>query len=155
MAPTKMRLVGFLFWAALLVGCGSGGGDPIGPDPAVVPFVGDWAATAFTVTSVANSQLVEDVINLGATFDFNVQPSGRYTATLNFLGQPNVEIGQLSVSGSTVTLNRSIPSPQSDASSFSFVGSNVLILDGPTDYDFNSDGTLDDAIAHIELQKIN
>jgi hypothetical protein len=153
MAPTRIRLFSFLLWAALLSGCG--GDDPLAPDPAVAAFVGDWEATDFIVTSVVNPQIVEDVLGLGATFEFNVQPSGRYTATLNFIGQPSVEIGQLSVSGTTVTLSRSIPSAQTSASTFSFVGTDVLIMDGATEYDFNSDGTPDDALAHIELLKIN
>ena len=141
---------------ALSAGCGEAAGNGgTDPDPSVAPFVGDWEATAFTVTSVANPQLVEDVIGLGATFDLNVQPSGSYTATLNFVGQPSVELGQISVSGNTVTLNVSFPSPRADVSTFSFVGNTQLILDGPTVYDFNSDGIDDDALAHIELQKGN
>jgi len=155
MAPIRIRLFSFLLWTALLAGCGGDGGDPLAPDPAVAAFVGDWEATDFTVTSAVNSQIVEDVLGLGATFELNVQPSGRYTATLNFIGQPSVEIGQMSVSGTIVTLNRSIPSAQTSTSTFSFVGTDVLIMDGATDYDFNSDGTLDDAFAHIELQKSN
>ena len=150
------RRLGLLLWCAAVLGaCGedsSNGGTE--PDPAVAPFVGDWNATDFTVTSAANAQLVEDLINLGATFDLNVQPSGRYTATLVFVGQPSVEIGDLLVSGNTVTLMRSVPSPQTAVSTFTFVGADVLILDGPTDYDFNSDGVPEDATAHIELERV-
>jgi hypothetical protein len=144
-----------LLLAAALPASGCGGPSPsavVEPDPAVAPFVGDWNATEFTVTSVQDSTVFFDVTEGGA-FTINVQPSGAYTAIIEFpdLANPVVEIGQLSVVGSSVTLR-----PQGGAaatSSYTFEGADRLILDGPTEFDFNRDGDLDGAEAHIVLER--
>lgn len=140
----------------IALGCGSGGTDPIIPDPTVEPFVGDWEATEMLVTNVANPQVVADVLATGATFDLNVQPSGHYRATLVFQQQPLVEQGQLTASGSSLTLDRTFPQPpETSVSTYSFSGPDVLILDGPTEFDFNLDGTPEAADSHIELRRVN
>lgn len=143
-----------LFAALILVtACGgSEGATGVEPDPAVAPFVGDWRATEFTVTSTQNAEVFFDLTDGGA-FTINVQPSGLYTAIVEFpqLPAPVVEIGQLSVAGSSITLR-----PQGGTaatSSYSFDGPNRFSLDGPTQFDFNNDGTLDPATAFIRLQR--
>lgn len=139
--------------ALLAAACGGSGPAAIEePDPAVAPFVGDWEATEFTVTSVQNSAVFFDVTD-GGSFTINIQPSGTYTAIIDFpnLVTPVVEIGQLSAVGNSVTLR-----PQGGpaaTSSYTFEGADRLILDGPTEFDFNEDGDLDDAEAHIVLER--
>jgi len=144
-----------LLVAVALLATGCGGSSPtaiVEPDPAVAPFVGDWEATEFTVTSVQNSEVFFDVTD-GGSFTINVQPSGTYTAIIDFpnLVTPVIEIGQLSAVGNSVTLR-----PQGGpaaTSSYTFEGVDRLILDGPTEFDFNEDGDLDDAEAHIVLER--
>lgn len=137
-------------WA---VASACGESDPTGgddPSPQVALFVGDWTATTFTVTSVANDTVSVEVLDNGS-FSINVQPSGRYTATLVFLGVPIVETGSLTASESAVTLR---PSGGSAATSaYEFAGPDALTLDGPTEFDFNLDGTAESATAHIELER--
>jgi len=138
----------------LLAACGGDNGtgpDGSGDDPAIAPFVGDWSATSLVLTNVANPSVAPDLIDIGATFDLNIQPSGQYTATLVYLSQPAIELGKITVSGATVTFNRSFPSASTDASSFVFNGPDQLTLDGPSEFDFNLDGTPEPAIAHIEF----
>jgi len=139
--------------ALLMAGCGAGG-DPLDvePDPALAPFVGDWSALAMVVTSVANPDISPDLIEEGASFSLNVQPSGQYTASLIFFQQVSTEIGFISVSGSTVTLKRESPTKSTSTATYEFQGS-LLILDGPTEFDFNLDGELEAANGHIELQR--
>lgn len=139
--------------ALTVVGCG-GGNDPVDvePDPALAPFVGNWTALAMVVTSVANPDVSPDLIEEGATFTLNVQASGQYTANLIFLQQVSTEIGFISVSGSTVTLKREFPTRSTSTATYEFQG-NLLILDGPTEFDFNLDGELEEATGHIELQR--
>jgi hypothetical protein len=134
-----------LFFAA-----GCGGDDPAEPDPALGPFVGDWGATSLVITSVANPQIVLDPIQLGASFDLNVQPSGQYTATLAFEGRVFTEIGTLTVSGTTVTLHRTFPTALTTAAVFAFQGAQ-LTLEGDTVYDFNGDGTAEAARGNFVL----
>lgn len=139
--------------ALVAVACG-GGGDPLDvePDPALAPFVGDWSALTMVVTSAANPDISPDLIEEGATFSLNVQASGQYTANLIFLQQVSTEIGFISVSGSTVTLKRDFPTRSTSTATYEFRG-NLLILDGPTEFDFNLDGEPEEALGHIELQR--
>lgn len=132
----------------LLPGCGD---DPVQADPAVAPFVGDWDAAALVVTSVANPDVHPDLIELGASFTLNVQASGQYTAILIFMGQASTEIGQIEVSGSTITLRRDFPTSSVSTATFAFQGSDRVTLDGDSEFDFNLDGTNEPARIHMEF----
>ena len=135
-----------------MIGCGgSDGPTEVDPDPALAPFVGSWTALAMVVTSVANPSISPDLIQEGATFSLNVQPSGQYTASLIFLEQVSTEIGFITVSGSTVTLKRDYPTQSTSTANYRFQGG-LLILDGGTEFDFNLDGQPEPATAHFELQ---
>ncbi len=152
-----VQLWTLLVMAAAGAGCGADapGITEVEADPAVAPFVGDWQADVLLITSKANPEMVADLIAIGSTFTLNVQPSGTYTAVLTFQGVAQTEIGDLSVSGSTLTMDRTFPSPQRSISTFRFEGSNRLILDGDTEFDFNLDGTPEPATAHIEPVRIS
>ena len=132
-----------------LTGCGDPA--PAGPDPLIEPFVGDWTATAFVLTSSVSDQVSIDLIQLGGTFDLNIQPSGSYTAILIYAGLGQTEMGTISATANTVTLNREFPSRENEVSAYQFVGDTVLILDGDTEFDFDFDGQEDPALAHFEL----
>ncbi len=119
---------------------------------AVAPFVGDWTAVSLVLTSQANPQISPDLIVLGATFTIHVEPSGQYTAILLYSGQSQTEIGNVEVSGETVTLRRTYPSASTTAGVYSFNGDH-LILDGETEFDFNQDGTPEQALVHFDLVK--
>lgn len=137
----------------LLVACGGGGGGNgiVEPDPAVVPFVGTWDAEVFTLTSVADPDIVADLM-VNGSFTINVQPSGTYTATLWFGGvQVGVEIGTLSVAGGFITLRPNGGDPAT--SEYTFLEEDYLRLEGPTEFDFNLDEELEPADALIELQR--
>lgn len=141
-------------WVGVLVLGGCGGSDPVTADPAVEPFVGDWAATSLVLTSVANPDVHPDLIALGSTFTINVQPSGQYTAILLYAGQSQTEIGHITVSGNSVTLHPEIPPDGVSATStYSFPDADHLVLDGDTEFDFNLDGTSEAATAHFELAR--
>lgn len=130
------------------IGCGS---DVIVP-PAngVEPFVGTWDAEVFDVTSDEDTTVVADLTENG-DFTINIQPSGNYTATLTFGGIPIVEIGQMSVSNGFITLRPNGGDPATSA--YAFPSPDYLVLDGPTDFDFNLDLILDPAQAHIEIRR--
>ena len=132
-----------------LTGCGDPA--PTGPDPLIEPFVGDWTATAFELTSSESAQLSIHLIQLGGAFDLNIQPSGSYTAILIYAGLGQTEMGTISATANTVTLNREFPSRENEVSAYQFVGDTVLILDGDTEFDFDFDGQEDPALAHFEL----
>lgn len=133
---------------------GSSPSDVATPDPAVEPFVGDWDANEFVVTSIANDSIDFDLIDATGVFTLNVQPSGAYTATLfipDEMEQAAVEIGTMSVIGEAVRLN---PNQGDGATSaYEFNGPDLLILDGPTEFDFNFDGTFEPATLHVVLER--
>lgn len=141
----RQRMRGWVGWALMLFVAAGCGKDAIAVDPAVQRFVGTWDAVDFTVTG---DTIVVDVLTLGP-FWISVEPSGQYTATLEFLGG-FAELGQLSVQNSTtLTLDPSDGPPAPSA--FVFATADSLILDGATEFDFNLDGTEEPAQAHIEL----
>ncbi len=133
---------------AALEGCGSS--SAVEPNPGIAPLVGFWEATSMVITNVANPSVAPDLITLGAKFTFDVEPSGQYTAILVFAGQSSTEIGMLTLNGDVLTLQRQHPSPQVSTSRITLDGDH-LTMDGPTEFDFNLDGTPEAATAHIEL----
>ena len=146
------------------VALGSCGGSttelPTDP-PEIQPFVGRWDATVFRVTSDADTTIVADLIDIGGDFTLSIEASGTYTAQLSFtatdsLGiQPFVEIGQLSVTDGFVTLRPTVPPGSPASSAYTFVREDYLILDGPTEFDFNLDQEPDPAQLLAELQRQN
>ena len=103
------------------------------------------------LTSSVSDQVSIDLIQLGGTFDLNIQPSGSYTAILIYAGLGQTEMGTISATANMVTLNREFPSRENEVSAYQFVGDTVLILDGDTEFDFDFDGQEDPALAHFEL----
>ena len=139
--------------ALALVTLGVGCGDPIipPPPPEVEPFVGLWDAEVFEVTSDEDTTVVADLMVFGS-FTINIEPSGTYTATLTYGGIViDPEIGQLSVGNGFITLRPNGGEPATSA--YTFQTPDYLILDGPTDFDFNEDQELEPAQAHIEIRR--
>ncbi len=133
----------------LLGACG--GDDAVGPDPELQALVGDWDATELILAATVNPDLNVDLIQEGATFDLNIQPSGQYTAILVYAGQDQTEIGQVEVDGNRLTLTPTVPADQPETTGTYSLQGNVLTLDGSTEFDFNFDGTPDPATVHFEL----
>lgn len=133
--------------------CGSNTPIDLQDDPAVAPFVGDWSATELVLTNIANPDAEPlDVLENGGSFTINVQPSGTYTATLTYPDLPPfVEIGDLTVVASSLVLHPAGGEPA--VSAFAFDGPDKVTLDGPTEFDFNLDGTPEEADAHIVLER--
>jgi hypothetical protein len=141
-----------LVMTGLLAACG--GDDGVTPDARVTPFVGTWEADSLTITNDANPTQVANVLTFGSFF-ITVEPSGQYTASLTIGAQANPEIGQLSVlDGSTLTLTPTTPAGRPAATSaYVFASADYLILDGPTEFDFNGDEEPEPSQAHIELRR--
>jgi hypothetical protein len=137
------RVVPAVLIVLILAACGGDDGgsgpDPDAPSPGFM--VGSWAAKNMILTNKANPEEVLDlIVDSGASFTLDVQPSGRYLAILEGFGQSASESGMLSVDGDLVILQRQLPSPDVQISTWTRDGEDV-ILDGDTDFDFNLDGT--------------
>jgi len=152
-----LRLARLAVVLSVLHGCGgSDGGGLSGPDPDVAPFVGEWEATRFFVESADNPDVGFDVVELGGSFTLIVQPSGQYTAILEFPdlpGPPPVEVGQIDVNTDQGLLTLRPTGGPPATSSFAFDGPDMLRLEGPTEFDFNTDGLPEPASSSIVLQR--
>lgn len=123
------------------------------PDPEVVPIAGSWEATSVVLTSKEDPGVTFDLIEEGGAFFLNIQPSGRYTASLTFLGQTGGETGQVTVSGNIVTLNPDAPGLPTTSGTFELQGVSRLIIDGETEFDFNRDGEDEGAFVRFDFTK--
>ena len=137
-----------IVYAQALGACGSDGTGPA-VDPKIQPFVGLWDAVVFRVTGDADPvNQTANLLTLGP-FWISVEPSGQYTATLEWLGG-FAEIGQLTVqSTTTLTLDPTTGPPA--VSTFLFATPDSLIMDGATEFDFNGDLIDEPGQAHLEL----
>jgi len=151
--PFPVRFPGrhALLTAVLVLAAACGDDATVGPDPELAPLVGDWEATELVLANVANPSVAPDLIELGATFDLNVQPSGQYTAILVFSLQSQTEIGQVEVDGDRLTLRPTVPPGQPPTTGTFSIQGDQLTLDGSTEFDFNMDGTPEPASAHFEF----
>jgi hypothetical protein len=128
--------------------CGSSS-TQVQTNPEVEPFVGTWDAVVFTVTGDAPPHIVADVLTKYGPFWIDIQPSGSYTATIEFPGVPP-ELGTLTVeSGSLLTLRPTVGTAA--PSSYLFATPDSLVLDGATEFDLNDDFVPEAAQAHIEI----
>lgn len=128
---------------------GDGGTDP-DPDSGGSFLTGEWIATLMRAQSVANPEARVDIIASGGEFTLSVQPSGRYTAILVAFGQSASESGTLSIVGNEVVFNRTFPSVLVTRATWTRSGPNVT-LNGPTEFDFNLDGTAEPATLETVL----
>ena len=140
--------LGFLLVSVLVAGCGEP--TEVVIDPLLEPFVGTWDAEVILVTSDADTTVVADLM-VNGSFAINVQPSGSYTATLTFGGIPLTEFGTLSVGPTVITLRPD--GGQVAASVYSFQSPTYVTVEGPTEFDFNIDGTLEPAQIYMEWRR--
>jgi hypothetical protein len=146
--PDRAALVALALVLALSA---CGGSDVVGPDAAITPLVGDWNATELVLTNSTNAGVTVDLVEQGATFSLNVQPSGQYTAILVFALQSQTEVGQIQVDGNQITLSPTVPAGQPSTSGTYSLTGDVLVVDGVTEFDFNRDGTPEPASVHFRL----
>ena len=148
------RYWGISVITAILAACRTDGETPLGPDESLVPFVGTWDAEVMTITNDADPSVVADLM-LNGVFFINIQPSGIYTASLEFGGIPlPPEIGQVTISdGGFITLQPSAPDATPATSAYIFLQPDYLRMVGPTDFDFNLDGTSEPAELFLEVRR--
>ena len=140
-----------LFMAAIVTSAACGSDGVAGPDDDLRFLVGDWEADVLVVSDPTNTAADVDLIAAGATFRINVQPSGAYTATLTAGVVPFTEIGSLEVDGNQITFYRDFPSADTATGTLTQLSPDRIRLLGETRFDFDSDGTAEDADLLTEL----
>ena len=143
------RLIGGVL-SVLVAACG--GSDPTGgPTGQDLSFMeGAWSASVFQMTSQQNPALRVDVLASGGEFRITIERDGRYVAELEALGQSNVERGSITRSGTQLVLSPVSPPGQPERVDWRIIDE-TLVLDGPSEFDFDLDLSPEPAMAHIEL----
>lgn len=128
--------------------------NTVDPELAEVDFlVGSWESTEMTMISEEDPQQTVDLMAaFGAAFTFSVEPSGRYTAILELGdGSRLDETGSLEVEGDSLVFTPDVLAEYQ--SHFEVVNDGqLLILDGPGEFDFDGDLDAEPAILHLELE---
>jgi hypothetical protein len=140
----------FVALTVAVVACG--GETVVEPDdnPLLQPFIGTWDATVLTVQSVADTMIVADLLENGVSY-ITIFESGIYQSTIAFGGSPFTEFGSLDVTEGVLTLRPDNGDPVTRA--YEFTASDIVRLDGPTDWDFNGDDIDDPALLFMEMER--
>lgn len=140
----------------LLVALSGCGDTQIAPDADIAPLVGDWDAVAFEVTSAENPLISVDILEQGAEFFINVQPSGGFTTQLSFQGAACTELGDLETREATLLMKIRVTTcgggSRTDTATFSVTG-DILTLQAGTVFDFDLNGTSEAAHLDAELAR--
>ncbi len=97
----KASSLGIALFVAVGVGCSS---DSTGPASGS-DFVGDWLASSYVVTNIANTSETADLIAAGMTISITFTETS-YSGTAAFPGEVTETFsGTYSISGNQLTLN--------------------------------------------------
>ena len=149
----KRSSMGIALLASVAIGCSDSAG-PAGPaGPATTAdLVGQWVASAYTVTSVANTSLSANLTDLGFTLTITFTET-TYAGLASFPGDvPEDFSGTYVIEGLQLILNETGQgSPETMTHSLS---GNILTLSGNDEsYDFDDDGQEEPATFVILLDK--
>lgn len=146
----KASSLGVALFVAVAVGC-SDSGNSTGVASAS-DFVGDWLATSYVVTNIANTSQSQDLTALGMTLSITFTET-TYSGTANFTGEATETFsGTYTIDGNQLTLNET-GKLETDTMTYALSG-NTMTLSGLDDqYDFDGDGVEDPASWVMVLQR--
>ncbi len=157
-APFLSRHLGRLILIVVVAAapaCSSSSGVTNGDDETTEPLgelVGTWKATSMVLTARSDPSVSVDIVqneDVNGTFTMVFRSSGRYTAVLSvFAQEPEREEGTVTRSGNTLRFQPD--GGVSDTVTWS-LSDGVLTLDGESTFDFNQDGTEEEATLHLEM----
>jgi hypothetical protein len=140
-----VRRIGTPLGLAAAVACG----DSTGVQPA--DLAGTWNVTLLEFAEVGGTLIVDLIDDLGATASVVIESNGSFQFTVSVGGDTDSDSGTLIVSGSDITMDFN-----GDAAigTISRNGDTVTIeLDNGLSFDFDDDGTEEDATARIVMVK--
>lgn len=98
---TLHRMVMLAAAAGLAAGCGDDNG---GTQNTQLNVVGNWRATKWEVSMVADPSVRIDIVGGGATIQLTLTAGGTFTLTQTFLGESETVTGTWTLSGTALTL---------------------------------------------------
>ncbi len=146
----KASSLGVALFVAVAVGC-SDSDNSTGP-ASPSDFVGDWLASSYVVTNVANTSQSEDLTVLGMTLSITFTET-TFSGTAAFPGEATETFsGTYTISGNQMTL---IETGQLEADTMTYtLSGNTMTLSGLDEqYDFDGDGVDDPASFTMVMEK--
>ncbi len=146
----KASSLGVALFVAVAVGC-TDSGNSTGPASAS-EFVGDWLASSYVVTSIANTSLSEDLVAQGMALSITFTET-TYSGTAAFPGDPTETFsGTYSIGASQLTLTET-DQLELELMTYTLSG-NAMTLSGVDElYDFDGDGVEDPATFMMVLAR--
>ncbi len=146
----KASSLGVALLVAVAVGC-SDSGDSTGP-ASPSDFVGDWLASSYVVTSVANTSQSEDLTALGMTLSLTFTETS-YSGTASFPGEVTETFsGTYTIDGNQLTLNET-GELEPETMTYTLSGDTMTLSGDDEQYDFDDDGQEDPATFTMVLAK--
>jgi hypothetical protein len=144
----KASSLGIALFVAVGVGCSS---DSTGPASAS-DFVGDWLASSYVVTNIANTSQSEDLIAMEMTLSITFTET-TYSGTASFPGEvAETFSGTYTISGSQLTLNET-GELEPETMTYTLSGNAMTLAGNDEEYDFDNDGVDDPATFVMVLAK--
>ncbi len=140
----KASSLGAALLVAVAVGC-SDSGDSTGPVASPSEFVGNWLASSYIVTSIANTSLSEDLV-VGQQMTISITfTETTYSGTASFPGEPTETFsGTYTISGNQLTLNETGQGTP-ELMTYTLSGNAMTLAGSDEEYDFDDDGVEDPA----------
>ncbi len=134
---------------ALLVAVGCS--DSTGP-ASPSDFVGDWLASSYVVTNIANTSQSEDLIGLGMTLSITFTETS-YSGTAGFPGEATETFsGTYTIDGNQLILNET-GELEPDTMTYALSGNTMTLSGDDEEYDFDDDGQDDPATFTMVFQR--
>lgn len=144
----KASSLGVALCVAVAVGCSDDSTGVASPSE----FVGDWLASSYVVTNIANTSQSEDLTALGMTISITFTET-TYSGTANFNGEGTEAFsGTYTIEGNQLTLNET-GKLEADTMTYTLVGDTMTLSGLDDEYDFDDDGQEDPASWVMVLQR--
>ena len=146
----KASSLGVALFVAVAVGCSDSGNSTGVASPS--DFVGDWLASSYVVTNIANTSQSQDLIPLGMTLSITFTETG-YSGTADFPGEATETFsGTYTIDGNQLTLNET-GQVETDTMTYALSGNTMTLSGLDEQYDFDDDGQEDPASFVMVLAK--
>ena len=136
----KASSLGVALFVAVAVGCSGDSTGVASPND----FVGDWLASSYVVTSVANTSQTQDLTALGMTLAITfTEPT--YSGSASFPGEVTETFsGTYTIEGNHLTLNET-GEGSPEIMTYTLSGNTLTLSGDDEQYDFDDDGQEDPA----------
>ncbi len=143
----KASSLGAALLVAVAVGCSDSTSPALPSD-----FVGDWLASSYVLTNIANTSQSEDLIGLGMTLSITFTETS-YSGTADFLDEPtDMFSGTYTISGNQLILDE-VDQLEPDMMTYTLSGNTMTLAGNDEQYDFDNDGQEDPATFVMVLGK--